>query len=164
MISMASDDDKRQKRIHQVARSLKAMHIVSSMEDALARAKDIVSKEDGDGKSIGELMDEQVYKLAKEVESDQNKAHKFVEKTREKLDSSACSESSETTLEKKRLAAARDELDDLHNQLDADTRTHKLEKGDVEASKREVKSISSAADDALDIVDDAKKVQNKDKK
>ncbi len=153
-------DKKSKERVEQIAHSLKELHLASTMEEALKRAKEIVENAKGSGQSIGALMRE----AAKEQEHEAGSIERFSDKSRKELDKEAHEEHRDAehniTDAKKSSSAARKTREDVG----FDIKVHKLEKGDVKDAMHEVDEIDCATKDADYIIGEAKKVQKKARK
>lgn len=156
------DEEKRQKRIHQVARSLKELHVVSTMEEALERARDIVGKTDQGEKSIGELTKAAMKKRVGESEKEHAKVQEGIESSRSEFEEGAISAKKGLEKDVKGAKFDKKEVKEVKEEVKQDIHVHKLESGDVKASKKEVDVVSHAVDDVEEIVEEADKVQGKD--
>ena len=141
---MDKPDEKTQQRIHELARSLKDLHLVASMEEALKKAREIITSTNQEEKSIKELMEE-TKQARKELSSAAEKEHKGIVQ-----DFSSAEKDKSATVQTK-------------EQLDFDVKTHKLEKGTVEDAMKEVDDIACAVKDTNYIVKEAEKIQKKKK-
>ncbi len=151
-------DEEKRKRIHEVARALKELNVVPSMEEAIARAKDIIANSQSDGKSLKELMGD-IAGEAKEQNREADHIQKESDAARKELSAEARDEHKNTehnieSAEESKAAAKKTE-----EQLAFDIKTHKLEKGDVEEAMREVDELECAEKDAEFIVKEAEKIQ-----
>ncbi len=158
------EHDKRSERIQQVANSLKRLHVVSTMDEAIERAKEIVGDSDDKEKSIKELMEAEVKKKVKDVEREQAGAEKFVEESGKSLSGKANDylEDVDESIESADETIAQTEA--VHGELAEDVNIHELETGDVEESKRELDVIRHAVEDTEEIARQADKVKKKSKK
>ncbi|GEM_PF-3127511 len=155
-------DEKTRERVHQIARSLKELHLVATMDEALDRAKKIVESAEQMGKPMNNLMSE----MKEESENLSKQAvhlQKESDATREELSSEAHRhrkeiESDFSSAEKSKSSAIKAKED-----LEFDIKVHKLEKSDTEESIKETEDIACAAKDAEFIVKEAEKIQKKKK-
>lgn len=155
--------DKSKERVKAIAKSLKELDLAVSMDDALARAREIVKSAQGEGVAVKQLLrdikDEASVKgsLAKSVsrESDKN---------RRKFSSEAKSENSLTKRNLKSAKVSKSKAKAVKEGVTFDIRVHKLEKGDTAEAMRKAEEVKCAVDDARFIVDEADKVQKSKKK
>ncbi len=131
-------DEKTRERINAIAKSLKALHLAATDEEAEMRAKKIVEETKGEGKTIKEL-----FETRESLDKEANQEHKTAEQ-----DMGAAKELKEKTKETK-------------EQLNYDIKVHKLEKGGVEEATKNVDELECAAKDTEYIVKEAEKVQRK---
>ncbi len=152
-------DEKTRERIHAVAKSLHELHLAASMEEALKRAKEIVESEKANGKTLKQLMGEAVdqKKRAGHIEKDSETARKELSKEASSEERSAKHNVKSASQDKAHAKSTKE-------QLDYDIKVHKLEKGDLSESSKEVKEIDCAVEDADFIVKEAEKVQKSEKK
>jgi hypothetical protein len=129
------------------------------MEEALKRAKVIVESEKANGKTLNQLMGEAVdqKKRAGHIEKDSESARK-------ELSEEASSEERSAAHNIKSASQDKAHAKSTKEQLDYDVKVHKLEKGDLSESSKEVKEIDCAVEDADFIVKEAEKVQKSEKK
>ncbi len=151
--------EKHQDKLHQLARSLKDLHLASTMEEALKRAKEVLGGED-DGKSIKDLMEE----ASGVIKKDAKAAEKETAKSRKELD--AASHCIEDETDQEIASAKRDQkaAKKVQVSLDTTSKLHKLEKGDTNDALHEVDDINCAVKDVDTIVKQAERVQKKGKK
>jgi len=155
-------DENTKERVHQIAKSLKELHLAANMEEALKRAREIVESTKENGKSIKELMGD-IKEEAKELGKEAVHIEKESEKAREDFENTAQKEHKDTEHNiiegQKTEASAKKTEEDIA----FDVKVHKLEKGDVEEATREVDELDCATKDADYIVKEADKVRKKKK-
>jgi hypothetical protein len=145
-------DKKSKERVNQIAKSLKELHLSTTMEEALKRAKEIVESAKGMGKPIDKLLRE-----AKDIDKLSEHSRKELLKEARKEHSSA----EHNIMEGKKSKASVKKTKDT---LGFDIKVHKLEKGDVKEAMQEVDEIDCAIKDADYIIKEAEKIQKKSKK
>ncbi len=155
-------DEEKRKRIHEVARALKELNVVASMEEAIARAKDIVANSQSNGKSLKELMGD-IAGEATEQNREADHIQRESDSSRKELSAEARDEHKHAehnieSAEESKAAAKK-----TGEQLAFDIKTHKLEKGDVQEAMHEVDELECAEKDAEFIVKEAEKIQKKKK-
>ncbi len=156
-------DEKTKERVHAIAKSLKDLHLVANMEEALERAREIVASAKDDGKPIKELMAE-VREEAGEQDKTAEHIQKESDKVREKLGSEAHEEHKQAEHD---LASAKQDKSTAKTageQLKFDVKVHKLEKGGVKEATQEVDDINCAVKDTAYINKEAEKIQQKERK
>jgi len=148
--------------MHQIAKSLKDLHLVANMEEAMERAKIIVEGAQTNGKPINELMSDM-----KEKASEQSKTAGHIEKESEKAREEFSAEAHGHRVQiEKHLESAKQDKETAKNAgelLKHDIKIHKLEKGDTEEAVHEVDDIHCAVKDTEFIAKEAEKVQKKKK-
>ena len=150
-------------RMHQIARSLKELHLAATMEEALKRAKEIVESVKENGKPIRELMEDMKEEAKEQDRSAEHIQHES-DKHRRELEGEAHGEEKQT---EHSIASAKDtktSAKSTEEQLNYDIKVHKLETSDVKEAMREVDELECATKDADYIVKEAEAVQKKSRK
>ncbi|RJQ19780.1 hypothetical protein C4580_05035 [Candidatus Woesearchaeota archaeon] len=149
----------REARIHELARSLKELHLAGSMEDALKRAREILGEEDG-GKSIAQLMQEAERKVGSEAKA----VEKAVKTARAELERE--SKAHEDGIDRNSRSAQNDlnAARRAQSTVDLTGRLHKLERGDVKDALEDLDELDCAIEDIKTITEQAEKVQKKKRK
>ncbi|VVB81132.1 Uncharacterised protein [uncultured archaeon] len=153
-------DEKSRERMHQIAKSLKDLHLVANMEEAMERAKKIVESAEANGKPINELLSGM-----KEKASEQSKRAGHIEneseKSREEFSEEAHEHHAQAEKDLESAKESKETAKTAEEQLKYDVQVHKLEKGDTKEAVHEVDDIHCAVKDAEFIAKEAKKAQKK---
>lgn len=142
-------DEKKQERIHAIARSLKELHLAATMEEAVARAKEILDSADA----------EHLKKAASKVEREAANVQKEHDSEKKEIVENAAKERAQVEMDVKGAHKDMQKIKHAKETLAKDIKTHSLEKGDVKSALRNVDEISCAADDAEYIIEEAEEVQ-----
>ena len=151
-------DEKTRERIKEVAKSLHALHLAASMEEALERAREIVASAKDNGKPIKELMSE-VSEEAQDQGKEAEHIQKESDKAREVLSKTAHEEAKHTEHNIASAKQTKAAVKSTEEQAKFDLKVHKLEKGDVKEAVREVDELDCATKDADYIIKEAEKIQ-----
>jgi len=146
----------KQERINALARSLKELHLATTVEEATERAKAIINSEAEGDKTIAELLAGQEGAHAQYVNRADARDHKEVKREAEQL------EKKEGELKEKGEDLV-EPLNDVHEDVVIDKHEHELEKGDYEEATRKTEELECAVKDTKHIIDMAEKVQKKKK-
>ena len=153
-------DEKTKERVHEIAKALKELHLAANMEEALARAKEIVESAQENGKSIKDLMGDMKAEASEQSKS-ANKISADSDKTRAKLSSEAHEEHKHTEHNIESASKDKAVAKQTKENVGYDVKVHKLESGDVKEATREVDDIECATKDAEFIVKESGKVKKK---
>lgn len=107
-------EESKETKIRKLAQQLKDLHMAGSVEEATARAKEIIeSSGSKDNKSIGELMEEEVKEPGKD-----EKTLKKIKKELKEVKKKAVEEAQEHVLEKEHFKKVKKKSDDLKEDVE----------------------------------------------
>ncbi|MBI4146572.1 hypothetical protein HY489_04510 [Candidatus Woesearchaeota archaeon] len=140
-------------KVHELARRLKELHLVASMEEAIRRAKVILSDAKEGEQSIGQLMGEQRKK--------EQAVEKFVEVSRNELAGEAADVERKMVKDLVAGKRSKSQVAVVREQVHYDDKLHRLEKGDVRDALKDVGELDCAIEDTETILKQAEKVKKK---
>lgn len=138
------------KKIVELAKNLKALHLAASTEEAEQRAKEII---------LGTVKHEELAEVEQGLAEVRESLHDSHDDAHQRLSEL---KEDERSVEKHMKGEAKESRDVL-GRLREDEHTHALEKSDTKALERDVDTEKRIADDIKDIVELAEKVQKKKK-